>query len=248
MNFPNSSIKENMSIQESFLEQKNKDMKDNNFINSDNSHILSDLNANTNNFNNVSLSYSKNLKSNDMTKTHNKASENNENKNSIIIKNINTSNNNSLNGSNYSNNTKKIRISNGNPNSLKRIKKSKSIIYTTSAKKSNTNKSIYNKQEIENFNKKNKENLDSKENNNKLENNLNNDRKYQKHHRQLSYHINYKSGLNNNKDKEFKRNNTKNDIRNIKILETPKFFIRLCEKLNINNEFIIDVEDGDLLF
>jgi Derlin-2/3 len=35
---------------------------------------------------------------------------------------------------------------------------------------------------------------------------------------------------------------------NIKILETPKFFIRLCEKLNINNEFIIDVEDGDLLF
>ena len=220
VNFPNSSIKENMSIQESFLEQKNKDMKDNNFINSDNSHILSDLNANTNNFNNVSLSYSKNLKSNDMTKTHNKASENNENKNSIIIKNINTSNNNSLNGSNYSNNTKKIRISNGNPNSLKRIKKSKSIIYTTSAKKSNTNKSIYNKQEIENFNKKNKENLDSKENNNKLENNLNNDRKYQKHHRQLSYHINYKSGLNNNKNKEFKRNNTKNVISNIKILET----------------------------
>ena len=62
VNFPNSSIKENMSIQESFLEQKNKDMKDNNFINSDNSHIFSDLNANTNNFNNVSLSYSKNLK------------------------------------------------------------------------------------------------------------------------------------------------------------------------------------------
>ena len=37
-------------------------------------------------------------------------------------------------------------------------------------------------------------------------------------------------------------------INNIKILETPKFFVRLCDKLNINNEFIIDVEDGDLLF
>ena len=36
----------------------------------------------------------------------------------------------------------------------------------------------------------------------------------------MSYHINYKSGLNNNKDKEFKRNITKNDICNIKILET----------------------------
>ena len=35
---------------------------------------------------------------------------------------------------------------------------------------------------------------------------------------------------------------------NIKILETPKFFEKLCDKLNINNEFIIDVEDGDLLF
>ena len=36
----------------------------------------------------------------------------------------------------------------------------------------------------------------------------------------MSYHINYKSGLNNNKNKEFKRNNTKNVISNIKILET----------------------------
>ena len=37
-------------------------------------------------------------------------------------------------------------------------------------------------------------------------------------------------------------------VKNIKILESPKFFVRLCDKLNINNEFIIDVEDGDLLF
>ena len=37
-------------------------------------------------------------------------------------------------------------------------------------------------------------------------------------------------------------------INNIKLLETPNFFVRLCDKLNINNEFIIDVEDGDLLF
>jgi hypothetical protein len=35
----------------------------------------------------------------------------------------------------------------------------------------------------------------------------------------LSYHINYKSGLNNDKYKKFKRNNTKNVISNIKILE-----------------------------
>ena len=37
-------------------------------------------------------------------------------------------------------------------------------------------------------------------------------------------------------------------VNNIKILETPRFFVRLCDKLNINNELIIDVEDGDLLF
>ena len=37
-------------------------------------------------------------------------------------------------------------------------------------------------------------------------------------------------------------------VNNIKILETPRYFVRLCDKLNINNELIIDVEDGDLLF
>ena len=37
-------------------------------------------------------------------------------------------------------------------------------------------------------------------------------------------------------------------INNIKILETPKFFKKLCDKLDINNEFIVDVEDADLLF
>ena len=37
-------------------------------------------------------------------------------------------------------------------------------------------------------------------------------------------------------------------VNNIKILETPKFFKKLCDKLDINNEFIVDVEDADLLF
>jgi Derlin-2/3 len=37
-------------------------------------------------------------------------------------------------------------------------------------------------------------------------------------------------------------------VNNLKILETPRFLIRLCDKLNINNELIIDIEDGDLLF
>ena len=37
-------------------------------------------------------------------------------------------------------------------------------------------------------------------------------------------------------------------LNNIKILETPKFFNKLCDKLDINNEFIVDVEDADLLF
>ena len=37
-------------------------------------------------------------------------------------------------------------------------------------------------------------------------------------------------------------------VNNIKILETPKFFNKLCDKLDINNEFIVDVEDADLLF
>ena len=37
-------------------------------------------------------------------------------------------------------------------------------------------------------------------------------------------------------------------VNNIKILETPKFFNKLCDKLDINNEFIVDVDDADLLF
>ena len=37
-------------------------------------------------------------------------------------------------------------------------------------------------------------------------------------------------------------------VNNIKILETPKFFNKLCDKLDINNDFIVDVEDADLLF
>ena len=37
-------------------------------------------------------------------------------------------------------------------------------------------------------------------------------------------------------------------VNNINILETPKFFNKLCDKLDINNEFIVDVEDADLLF
>lgn len=32
------------------------------------------------------------------------------------------------------------------------------------------------------------------------------------------------------------------------LLKTPNFFKKLCEKLDLNNDFIIDIEDGDLLF
>ena len=34
----------------------------------------------------------------------------------------------------------------------------------------------------------------------------------------------------------------------IKLVETPKFVVKLCDKCNINNDYIIDAEDGDLLF
>ena len=190
---------------------KNNEIKDNIFLNSENSHIFSELNTNTNNYNNVSLSYSKNLKSDSKNIST-------ENKNELSAKNINNSNN-SLYGNN-SNNTRKKRISNGNPsnNNSTGIKKSKSFIDSTS-KKSINNKSIYNKFELENFNIKNNENIDSSIKMNNIENNSNKDKIYKKHHRQLSYHINYKSGLNNNKDKEFKRNNTKDIIINNNILQ-----------------------------
>ena len=92
-------------------------------------------------------------------------------------------------------------------------------------KKSNFNKSIYNKIELENLNLKNNEINESKnDTKNKVGSNLSNfinDKIYKKHHRQLSYHINYKSGINNNnKDKELKRNNTKEIISNINALQT----------------------------
>ena len=195
--------------QESYL-SKNNEIKDNIFLNSENSHIFSELNTNThNNYNNVSLSYSKNQQSDSKNIS-------NENRNDFDMKNSN----NSLYGNKYSNNTRKKRISNGNPsnnNSSTGIKKSKSFIDST-MKKSNINKSIYNKCELEKLNQKNND-IESTNKKDKIENNMNNDRIYKKHHRQLSYHINYKSGLNNNKDKEFKRNNTKEIICNFNILQ-----------------------------
>ena len=209
------------NIQESSLNTKNKEIKDNIFLNPENSHIFSDLNTYTNNYNNVSLSYSKNIQSDELNKTNTKNKSNNK-KDELNIKSINNSNN-SLHGSNYSNNTKKKRISNGNPNNSTGIKKSKSFVDSTSMKKSNFNKSIYNKLELENLNLKNNENIESNDKGNKIGNHLNNflnDKIYKKHHRQPSYHINYKSGLNNNKEKEIKRNNTKEIISNFNILRT----------------------------
>ena len=198
LNYSNKTNKENNNNQESLIIKKN-EMKDNIFLNSGNSHIFSELNISTNNYNNVSLSYSKNLSKNISI----------EKKNELSGKNINNTNN--------SNNSRKKRISNGNnpsnnDNSTE-IKKSKSFIDST-MKKSNINKSIYNKNEIENFNLKNNDNVNS----NIIETNSNRDRIYKKHHRQLSYHINYKSGLNhNNKNNDFKRSNTKDIICNINI-------------------------------
>ena len=211
------------NIPESSFNMKNNEIKDNIFLNSENSHIFSDLNTNTNNYNNISLSYSKNLLSEEFSKTNTKNASIDK-KNELSIKNINNSNN-SFHGSNYSNNTKKKRISNGNQYSSTGIKKSKSFIDSTSMKKSNFNKSIYNKIELENLNLKNNEINESKnDTKNKIGSNLSNfinDKIYKKHHRQLSYHINYKSGINNNnKDKELKRNNTKEIISNINALQT----------------------------
>ena len=217
LNFPNSS----KNIQESSINIKNNEIKGNIFLNSENSHIFSDLNTYTNNYNNVSLSYSKNLQSEELSKTNTK-NISIDKKKELNIRNTNNDNN-SLHGSNYSNNTKRKRISNGNPNSSTGIKKSKSFVDSTSMKKSNFNKSIYNKLELENLNLKNNENNESNDKRNKIGNNLNNfitDKIYKKHHRQLSYHINYKSGLNNNKEKELKRNNTKEIISNFNILRT----------------------------
>jgi len=37
-------------------------------------------------------------------------------------------------------------------------------------------------------------------------------------------------------------------IKNPRLLETPKFFYNLCNSLNLNNDYIVDVEDGEILF
>lgn len=34
----------------------------------------------------------------------------------------------------------------------------------------------------------------------------------------------------------------------MRLVETPEFIIKMCDKLNINNDLIIDADDGDLLF
>ena len=73
------------------------------------------------------------------------------------------------------------------------MKKSKSFIDSNSQKKNNFNKSIYTPSELERI----KDNIEEKNNNKNL---------YQKHHRQLSYHLNYKPYL-NNKEKETHKNN-----------------------------------------
>ena len=221
-NFPSSNT--DKQIHESPLNLKFNDININNnmFLNSETSHIFSELNpnTNTNNYNNVSLSYSKNLQSFEKSKTKSRI---NSNENFDKKNNININSNNSFYGSNYS----KRRISNGNQcsnnksiknemNTSTGIKKSKSFMDSTSMKKNTCNRSIYNKFELENMNLQKNENSN---NNSNLQDNINKDRIYKKHHRQLSYHINYKSGLNYNKDKEFKKSNTKEIIGNINALQ-----------------------------
>lgn len=39
-----------------------------------------------------------------------------------------------------------------------------------------------------------------------------------------------------------------NSTNGVDILRTPDFFKRMCERLGLRNDFIIDVDDGDLLF
>ena len=151
--------------------------------------------------------------------------------------NINNTYGNSVQGSDFSinnkndNNDHKKKISNGkvsnninqSQNNHSRdmstsivLKKSKSFIDSTQ-KKNNFNKSLYSPSELENINEKNT--------NKNINNNTNyNNQVYKKHHRQLSYHLNYKSGINNNKDKEYQPssnnliiindNNSKENINN----------------------------------
>ena len=79
-------------------------------------------------------------------------------------------------------------------NSSAVLKKSKSFMDSKNQKGNNFNKSTYNPSEFE------KNNQDIKDKNNQK--NI-----YKKHHRQLSYHLNYKSYLNSNKEKEIQKNN-----------------------------------------
>lgn len=38
------------------------------------------------------------------------------------------------------------------------------------------------------------------------------------------------------------------DIKGLQLLQTPNFFRKICDKLELNNDFIVDADDGELLF
>ena len=176
----------NSTTNENYKSKKNSDEKRVNEYSSSNNKkkIYSNLNLD---FNMID----ENEEKNELNKNKNSISSNILHGSNCTIKKVSDNNN--------KNNNHKKKISNGKVNQSREInnsillKKSKSFMESISQKKNNFNKSIYTPSELERINEnikdKNKTNI------------------YQKHHRQLSYHLNYKSYLNNNKDKEFQKNN-----------------------------------------
>ena len=105
------------------------------------------------------------------------------------------------------------------------LKKSKSFMDSPSQKKNNFNNCTYSSAELEknNTNKNNRTNI------------------YQKHHRQLSYHLNYKSCINNNKEKELQKNINKINTDNKENKENN-------QNVNTNNNNNISVSKNELIY
>ena len=199
----------NSSNNKNNIYMKNSDEKANN--------EFSDNKAKTKIFSNLNLDFNvidENEEKNESNKNKNSLSNNILHGSNCTIKEINEKNINN-------NNNHKKKVSNGKVNQSKEIitstvlKKSKSFMDSTSQKKNSFNKSLYSPSELEKIN-------DNENTKDKNKTNI-----YKKHHRQLSYHLNYKSYLNSNKDNKEKESQ-KNDINNINIMN-------INNNANINN-------------
>ena len=162
-----------------------------------------------------------------------------------IKKNTDSNNNNSTN--NINDNIKhKKKLSNGKVQCIQNqnididnsvlVKKSKSFKDSISQKKNNFNKSIYSPSELEKIN----ENITGKNSQKNV---------YQKHHRQLSYHINYKSYLNNNKEKEkeIQKSNNKENINKNSLTSSKKEMIYHNKNNKISNSSNKKIKNSKLI-